>query len=273
MTPLRKRMLEDMQLRNFAPETQRNYLHHITGLARYYMTSPEHLTLEEIRDYQLYLLNDRHQSPEAVNQFASAAKFDFQSHRFRDAQAGAVAGHPHIHFVVPGGGLSPDHDPVASAHWIACLPGFFLPVCVLSRLFRRLFVEMHQSGAIAQGRHVIEQQGDFLGAENHRYLVRHVSAREGSVGPGRFQGVVVAGAGLSGRQTGVLLRPAALAGSASFRAPSRSGSTNRMGGLRQAALRRARPRAGIPGPLHAPHRDLQSSALKRRAWCRWTTAK
>lgn len=40
MTPLRKRMLEDMQLRNFAPETQRNYLHHITGLARYYMTSP-----------------------------------------------------------------------------------------------------------------------------------------------------------------------------------------------------------------------------------------
>ena len=45
--------------------------------------------------------------------------------------------HPHIHCVVPGGGLSPDGD-----RWMACLPGFFLPVLVLSRLFRRLFLEM-----------------------------------------------------------------------------------------------------------------------------------
>ena len=44
--------------------------------------------------------------------------------------------HPHLHCVVPGGGLSP-HGP----SWIACRPGFFLPVRVLSRLFRRLFLE------------------------------------------------------------------------------------------------------------------------------------
>jgi putative transposase/transposase-like zinc-binding protein len=44
--------------------------------------------------------------------------------------------HPHVHCVVPGGGLSPDHD-----RWIGCKPGFFLPVRVLSRLFRRLFLE------------------------------------------------------------------------------------------------------------------------------------
>jgi len=44
--------------------------------------------------------------------------------------------HPHLHCVVPGGGLSPDGQ-----HWIACRPGFFLPVRVLSRLFRRLFLE------------------------------------------------------------------------------------------------------------------------------------
>ncbi|MGI8746062.1 MAG: tyrosine-type recombinase/integrase [Bryobacteraceae bacterium] len=75
MTPLRKRMLEDMQLRNLAPETQRNYIHHITGLARFYMTTPEQLGLEEIREYQVHLVNDRRQSPEAVNQFVSAAKF------------------------------------------------------------------------------------------------------------------------------------------------------------------------------------------------------
>ncbi len=44
--------------------------------------------------------------------------------------------HPHLHCVVPGGGLSPDHD-----RWISCRPGFFLPVRVLSALFRRLFLE------------------------------------------------------------------------------------------------------------------------------------
>jgi len=43
--------------------------------------------------------------------------------------------HPHLHCVVPGGGLSPDHE-----RWIACRPGFFLPVRVLSELFRRLFL-------------------------------------------------------------------------------------------------------------------------------------
>jgi len=44
--------------------------------------------------------------------------------------------HPHLHCVVPGGGLSADGD-----RWIACKSGFFLPVRVLSRLFRRLFLE------------------------------------------------------------------------------------------------------------------------------------
>jgi hypothetical protein len=43
--------------------------------------------------------------------------------------------HPHLHCVVPGGGISSD-----GRHWIACRPGFFLPVRVLSRLFRRLFL-------------------------------------------------------------------------------------------------------------------------------------
>src|SRR3954453_5681991 len=47
--------------------------------------------------------------------------------------------HPHLHCVVPGGGLSPD-----GKSWISCRPGFFLPVRVLSRLFRRLFLEYLQ---------------------------------------------------------------------------------------------------------------------------------
>ena len=47
--------------------------------------------------------------------------------------------HPHVHCIVPGGGLSPD------GRWIACRPGFFLPVRVLSRLYRRLFLERLQA--------------------------------------------------------------------------------------------------------------------------------
>lgn len=44
--------------------------------------------------------------------------------------------HPHIHCIVPGGGVSPD-----GSRWVSCRPGFFLPVRVLSRLFRRRFLE------------------------------------------------------------------------------------------------------------------------------------
>jgi len=48
----------------------------------------------------------------------------------------AITHHPHVHGIVPGGGLSPDGN-----RWIACRPGFFLSVRVLSRLFRRRFLE------------------------------------------------------------------------------------------------------------------------------------
>ena len=55
--------------------------------------------------------------------------------------------HPHIHCIVPGGGLSPD-----GKTWIACRPGFFLPVRVLSRLYRRLFLDKlgtaHRAGKL-----------------------------------------------------------------------------------------------------------------------------
>ncbi|MCP4045537.1 MAG: IS91 family transposase [Gammaproteobacteria bacterium] len=48
----------------------------------------------------------------------------------------AITHHPHVHGIVPGGGLSLDGE-----RWVACKPGFFLPVRVLSRLFRRLFLQ------------------------------------------------------------------------------------------------------------------------------------
>ncbi len=48
----------------------------------------------------------------------------------------ALTHHPHVHGIVPGGGLALDAD-----RWVPCKPGFFLPVRVLSRLFRRRFLE------------------------------------------------------------------------------------------------------------------------------------
>jgi hypothetical protein len=60
----------------------------------------------------------------------------------------AMTHHPYVHMIVPGGGLSAD-----GARWIACRPNFFLPVRVLSRLFRRLFLDgltrLHRDGRLA----------------------------------------------------------------------------------------------------------------------------
>jgi len=60
----------------------------------------------------------------------------------------AITHHPHVHMIVPGGGISPDRS-----KWVSCKPGFFLPVRVLSRLFRRLFTgklqAAHQTGRLS----------------------------------------------------------------------------------------------------------------------------
>ena len=60
----------------------------------------------------------------------------------------ALTHHPHVHMIVPGGGISLDGE-----RWVACRKGFFLPVRVLSRLFRRLFLEKlvaaHQAGRLS----------------------------------------------------------------------------------------------------------------------------
>lgn len=59
----------------------------------------------------------------------------------------ALTHHPHVHGIIPGGGLSLD-----GKRWVACKPGFFLPVRVLSRLFRRRFLEeldlAHRAGQL-----------------------------------------------------------------------------------------------------------------------------
>ena len=63
----------------------------------------------------------------------------------------AMTHHPHVHMIVPGGGIS-----AGRRAWIACKPGFFLPVRVLSKLFRRLFLEK-LAAAHAAGRSVLRR--------------------------------------------------------------------------------------------------------------------
>jgi site-specific recombinase XerD len=75
MTPLRQRFIEDMLLRGLAPTTQRSYIHYVAEFAKYYNTSPERLDLEAVRQYQLYLLNEKKLSPQSVNSFVSAVQF------------------------------------------------------------------------------------------------------------------------------------------------------------------------------------------------------
>jgi hypothetical protein len=72
----------------------------------------------------------------------------------------ALTHHPHVHMIVPGGGISSD-----GLRWVSCRPGFFLPVRVLSRLFRRLFLQKliatHQAGRLSffdSGAHLAEAQ-------------------------------------------------------------------------------------------------------------------
>lgn len=75
MTPLRQRMIDDMQVRNLAPATQRNYIHYVYEFAKYFGLSPDRLGADQIKEFQLHLLHQRQLSAQSVNQYISAVKF------------------------------------------------------------------------------------------------------------------------------------------------------------------------------------------------------
>lgn len=75
MTPLRQRMHEDLQLRNYSPNTLRCYLHCVADFARHFGTSPDQLGPEEVRTYQLYLVQEKHASWSLVIQTVCALRF------------------------------------------------------------------------------------------------------------------------------------------------------------------------------------------------------
>jgi hypothetical protein len=79
----------------------------------------------------------------------------------------AMTHHPHVHMIVPGGGISPDGQ-----RWISSRPAFLLPVRVLGALFRRLFltrlIELHEAGRLAFF-------GSQAGLADRRLFLRHLA--------------------------------------------------------------------------------------------------
>ena len=75
MTSLRQRMLEDMQVRQLSPCTQRTYVETVARFARYFDRSPARLGLEQIRAYQVYLTTERRLAPSSLIVAVSALRF------------------------------------------------------------------------------------------------------------------------------------------------------------------------------------------------------
>jgi len=256
ISPLRQRMIDDMRMRKFGEKTQLDYIRAVRNFTKYLGRSPDTATVEDLRNYQLHLV-DHGVSPASLNSAISGLKFffnvtldrpelvakmqpvhlprklpvilspeevkrliaaagnlkhqtalalayaiglrvnevavlkvgDIDSQRMtlrveQDKKAiyrllfdvaaetlltiaadskhlgarigatlvlhtwgSAMTHHPHVHGIVPGGGLSPNGE-----RWVACRRGFFLAVRVLSQLFRRRFIEelekLHRAGQL-----------------------------------------------------------------------------------------------------------------------------
>ena len=84
MTSLRRRMTEDMQVRNLSPHTQDSYVQQVSLFARHFSTSPEALGPEEIRSYQVYLTNERKLAPSSILIAVSALRFLYKVTLHRD---------------------------------------------------------------------------------------------------------------------------------------------------------------------------------------------
>src|ERR1700694_1014134 len=75
MTSLRRRMTEDMQVRNLSLQTQATYVQQVSLFARHFNKSPEILGPEEIRSYQVYLTNERKLAPSSIIIAVAALRF------------------------------------------------------------------------------------------------------------------------------------------------------------------------------------------------------
>jgi integrase/recombinase XerD len=78
MTPLRQRMIEDMQVRNLSPHTQDSYVRQVAQFARHFEKSPEELGPVDIRSYQVYLANEKKLAPGSILIAVAALRFVYR---------------------------------------------------------------------------------------------------------------------------------------------------------------------------------------------------
>jgi site-specific recombinase XerD len=87
MTPLRQRMLDALILRGLADRTQESYIEAVSRLARHYGRGPDRLTAQEVQQYLLHLLRERHLARSSVNQYGCAYRFLYGTVLGLDARA------------------------------------------------------------------------------------------------------------------------------------------------------------------------------------------
>lgn len=75
MTPLRRRMIEDMRIRNLSPHTQRAYVEQVSRFARHFGRPPELLGQDEIRSWQIYLVEERRLAASSISVAVAALRF------------------------------------------------------------------------------------------------------------------------------------------------------------------------------------------------------
>ena len=223
VSPLRQRLVDDMAMRRFSRETQRNYVRDVGRFATFLGRRPDTATADEVRRFQVEQQDAGTPVP-TMNSIVSALRFFFTRHcprcqgaaartwlaereadllpvgsfhvvftlpaevadvafqnkgavydllfraasetmltiaadpRHLGARIGitavlhtwgsAMTHHPHVPMIVPGGGIALDGQ-----RWISSRPGFLLPVRVLGKLFRRLFltrlIALHEAGRLA----------------------------------------------------------------------------------------------------------------------------
>ena len=84
MTPLRKKMIADMQLRRFSANTQESYVRSVLGLARHYHKSPDNIDIEQLKEYVLFLTNEKNLSWSSINTITAGIRFLFEQTMRKD---------------------------------------------------------------------------------------------------------------------------------------------------------------------------------------------
>jgi integrase/recombinase XerD len=128
MTPLRQRMIEDIQVRNLSPHTQARYVQQVSLFARHFKKSPEVLGPEEIRSYQVYLTNEKKLAPGTILVGVAALRFLYKVTLHKDWSVEDIIPAPKKPQKLPIV-LSPEEV----GHFLGCVPSLkhrtILTVC------------------------------------------------------------------------------------------------------------------------------------------------